>query len=191
MLDKDKIAKNTKKYFETATKHGFMTEELTTFLGIPFMTAPASTMKDLHNAFEGGLVDHLLRTTKFAVSINSTLPDNIKLPVSEVIKVCLLYQIGKAHAYKPCMSEWHKTNQGKMYEFNEEAVAMRVGERSAFYAISHGVKLTEAEYQAIINHDKDDSDKQAKYRTSPLGVILKQANEWAIIEEKTPTNESN
>jgi hypothetical protein len=191
MLEKDKIIKNTKKYFQTADSVGFMTEELTQFLGQDFIEAPASTNKDLNTAFEGGLIDHLLRTTKFGVSINETLPENLKLKKEDVIKVCLLYQIGKAHAFTPCLSEWHRNNQGKMYEFNSNILSMRIGERSAYYALSNGVKLTELEYQAIVNHDKDDTDKQSKYHTSVLGMLLKQANEWAITEEKTLSNESN
>ena len=190
MLEKDKIIKNTKKYFDTATKQGFMNEDFTAFLGKEFIEAPASTMKDLNNAFEGGLIDHLLRTTKFAISFNEVLPEKLKLPINEIIKVCFLYQIGKAHAYKPCTSEWHKNNQGKMYEFNDENVSMRIGERSAYYAMTHGIKLSDTEYQAIVNHDKDESDKQSKFHTTPLGTLLKQANEWAIIEEKLLANES-
>lgn len=188
-LKSEQIVKNTKKYFQTANEQGFMTEELMNFLGGSFISAPASTMSDLNNAFEGGLVDHLLRVTKYAVSINeNVLPENLRLDKKQLIKVCFLHQIGKAHLYTPCTSEWHKTNQGKMYQFNDDMVSMRVGERSAHYALSNGVSLTEQEFQAIVNFDKDDTDKQAKYHTSTLGNLLKMANELAIIEEKNLHN---
>jgi hypothetical protein len=184
-LKPEQIVKNTKKYFQTAQEHGFMNDDLMKNLGEEFIKAPASTMKDLHNAFEGGLIDHLLRVTKFAVSINdSVLPDNLKLDKKTIIKVCFLYQIGKANLYVPCTSEWHRTNQGKMYEFNNDLLSMRIGERSVYYVLGNNIPLTEEEYQAIINHDKDDSDKQSKYHTSMLGTILKMANELAIAEEK-------
>lgn len=181
MLDKDKIIANTKKYFKTAEP--FITEELTTFLGQDFITAPASTSNNLNNSFEGGLIDHLLRTTKFAIIINSALPASLKLGQEEIIKVCLLYQIGKAHAFAPNLSDWNQKN-GKFYDFRNELVSMSIGERSAYYAQAYGVKLSEKEFQAIVNHDKDDSDRQAKFFTSTLGTLLKQANDWAIIEEK-------
>jgi hypothetical protein len=187
MLDKEKIIKNTKKYFETAEP--FITNELTEFLAQDFISAPASTNKDLHNAFEGGLIDHLLRTTKFAISINGILPEKLRATKEEIIKVCFLFQIGKAHMYKPCTSEWHIKNQGKMYDFRDDNPAVKIGELSAYYALLHGVKLTTKEYEAIINSDKDDSDKQAKYFSSILSVILKQANELAIIEEKALYND--
>lgn len=182
-IPKEQIVKNTKKYFETAQKYGFMTEEFMEFLGEAFIKAPASTMKDLHNAFEGGLIDHLLRVTKFAISINDSLPETLQLSKESIIKVCLLHQIGKTNLYTPCTSEWHIKNQGKMYEFRD-VLALPVGERSAYYALSNGVKLSETEFQAIVNVDKESTDKQAKYYTEPLGVLLRQANEWAIIEEK-------
>jgi hypothetical protein len=187
-LKSEQIVKNTKKYFKTAEEHGFMNEKLMNFLGEDFIKAPASTMKDLHNAFEGGLIDHLLRVTKYAISINDNiLSEDLKLDKKTIIKVGLLHQIGKAHLYIPCTSEWHIKNQGKMYEF-ADVISMRVGERSAFYVLTNGIELTDEEYQAIINYDKDDSDKQAKYHTSILGEVLKMANQLAIIEEKTRHN---
>ena len=148
------------------------------------MTAPASTMTSLHNAFPGGLIDHVLKTTKYAIGINKLLPKNQQVDTQSIIKVCFLHQIGKTFLYKWCESEWHRTNQGKMYEFNEDMTSMRIGERSVYYAMKNGVSLTEEEYQAIVNYDKSDDDKQAKWYGSTLSTILKQSNELAIIEEK-------
>jgi hypothetical protein len=78
-LEKEKIVENAKKYFDTATKLGFMNESLMTFLGESFITAPASSMADYNNAFEGGLIAHLLNTAKYAVLINKSLPASISL----------------------------------------------------------------------------------------------------------------
>lgn len=184
MITKDRVLKNTKKYFETGEKHGFINDKLIDFLGQDFIKAPASTATNLHNAFEGGLIAHLLLTTKYAVSINEILPESMKVDNKSLIKVSLLHQIGKAKLYKPNESKWHN-DRGMMYEFNEDLVSMRVGERSVHYIVSNDIPLTEEEYQAIINHDKDDSDKQAKWHSNMLGIILKQANELAIMEEKS------
>jgi hypothetical protein len=184
MLEQEKIIKNTKKYFESAQKYGFMTEDLMTFLGEEFMKAPASTMTDLYNAFEGGLIDYLLTTTKYSIAINTSLPENERVDVGSLVKVCLLHQIGKAKLYKPCESEWHRKNQGKMYDFNEDIVSMRVGERSVFYALSNGVKLNEEEYASIINHDKGD-DKMSEFHNTKIGEILKAGSKLAIMSLKT------
>lgn len=183
-LTKENVAKNYQKFCSTGEKYGFLTADLKEFLGVDILTAPASTMTSLHNAFEGGLIAHILTVTKYAVKINDTLPDTLKVNLESLIKVCCLHQIGKAKLYVPNQSEWHVKNQGKVYEFNEELISMRVGERSAYYALSNGISLTDSEYQAITSFDKDEDDKMAKWHSTMLATILKQANELAIKEEK-------
>ena len=180
-LTQEKIVANTKKYFETATNNGFMTEELMTFLGESFIKAPASTMESLHNAFEGGLIDHLLRVAFYAVRFNNSLPDDKKVDQKSLLKVCLLHQIGKANLYVDG-AEWAKKN-GKYYDFNNTLISMRVSERSIYYATSNGVTFTEEEFGAILMSDKSD-DKQAEYHNSILGDLLKMANLFAIKHEK-------
>lgn len=182
-LTKEKIQKNFKRYFETGENYGFMTEELMKFLSPDIVGAPASSQKDIHNAFEGGLVDHMLRVTKYAVVLNDSLPENMQVDKKSLVKVCCLHQIGKVHLYVPTDEKW-KNDRGIYYEFNNKLTSMKVGERSAYYAMSHGVTLTDEEYQAIINYDKDDSDKQAKWHTSTLGNLLKMAGQMAVMVEK-------
>jgi len=182
MIQKEKITENAAKYFKTGETYGFMNEELLQFLGTDFISAPATTMESMHNAFEGGLIDHLLRTTAYAVKLNKLLPEDMQLANETIIKVGCLSQIGKAHSFTPCESDWHRKNQGKMYEYNDQ-MSMRVGERSIMYATKHGIELTEGEYQAILNFDKE-NDAQAKWHSETLATILKQAIELAIMEEK-------
>lgn len=183
-LTKEKVAKNAKRYYSTLEKYGFFNDDLVEILGEDFIKAPASTREDLHNAFEGGLIDHLLKVAKHAVNINKVLPENLQVEESSLLKVALLHQIGKAKLYIYKDSDWHQKN-GIYYDFNNDLVSMRVGERSIYYLNKANIELTEEEYQAIINYDKESDDKQAKWHTNNLGVILRQANEWAIIEEKT------
>jgi len=181
---KEKILKNKEIFLEKNKLYGILTQELLDFLGEDLVTAPASSMTSLHNAFPGGLIDHILKTTKYAIGINKLLLQNNEVDAHSIVKVCFLHQIGKTFLYKWNESEWHRKNQGKIYEYNEELVSLKIGERSAFYALKYGVELTEEEYQAIINYDKSDDDKQSKWYGCTLSTILKQANELAIIEEK-------
>jgi hypothetical protein len=183
-LSQEKITKNAKKFFQTGQEYGFMPESLVTFLGTEIIAAPASTRKDMHNAFEGGLIDHTLKVTSYAVKLNDILPEAKKIDKASLVKVCCLHQIGKAKLYKICESQWHRDNQGKMYDFNDDMISMKVGERSALYALQHGVELTEEEFSAIVFHDRDESDAQVKWHNSMLGEILKMANILAIREEK-------
>jgi len=186
-LTQEKVAKNARRYYSTIEKYGFFNDALVKILGEDFIKAPASTREDLHNAFEGGLVDHLLKVAKYAVLINKILPENLQVAETSLLRVSLLHQIGKAKLYVKKDSDWHK-KQGIYYDFNNALVSMRVGERSVRYIMLAGIELTDEEYQVILNHDKDDDDKQAKWHTSTIGTILKQANELAIIEEKSESN---
>lgn len=160
-----------------------MNDELMTFLGKDFIEAPASSMADYNNAFEGGLIDHLLRVANYAIKINNSLPEDEKVDQSSLLKVCLLHGIGKAKLYTPCTSEWHRTNQGKMYEFNSDITSMRVSERSVYYALSHDISFTEEEYTAILFYDKTD-DKMAVHHNSMLGELLKMGITLAIKHEQ-------
>ena len=157
-LQKEEVIVNTKKYLETANHKdfGFMTPELEELLGSEFIKAPASATTKLHNAFEGGLIDHILRVMKKAYLINEGMVEGLKVSMKSLVKVVYLHQIGKAKLYTPNSSEWHRTNLGKMYEFNEDLTSMSIGERSVLYALSSGITLTDDEYVAIVNHDKTD-----------------------------------
>lgn len=185
-LTEEQIKSNIAKYIGTATSkdNGFMTPELQELLGVTaFMKAPASTMLKLHNAFEGGLVDHILRVMKFAYNINNALLGEQQVSMKSLIKVVYLHQIGKINLYIPNPSEWHREKLGKMYEFNEDITSMRVGERSALYALNSGIKLTDDEFVAIVNHDKVE-DAMAEWHNSDIGEVLKASVKLAIIEEK-------
>lgn len=186
-LTEKQIVSNTKKYIETAQKYDILTPELEEFLGEDLIKAPASTMLKLHNAFEGGLIDHTLRVMKHAYLINkNNLTDGLKVSEASLFKIVLLHSIGKAKLYVPEKSQWHRDNQGKMYNFNEDLVSMRVGERSAYYAMSYGVELTEEEFAAISNFDKLD-DAQSEWYNTTGGDLLKIAIRLAIMEEKFNT----
>jgi hypothetical protein len=61
---------------------------------------------------------------------------------------------------------------------------MKISERSLFYCNQYGIKLSDVEFQAIMNFEKTDEDRQSRWYGNMLGIILKQAIELAIYEEK-------
>jgi len=184
MLDKEQILKNQSRLLETSDKYGIFTPELKEFLGDDLTAAPASTSLDMYGAYPGGLVEHILIASKYAVNVNNILPERLQQDVSSILKCTILSQIGKVFLFKPNESEWHRNKLGKMYEFNDQLVSMRVGERSAYYCSKYGVDLTEEEYQTIMNSDKGDDDLQSKYHSTPLAQIVKQGFELAIFDQK-------
>jgi len=181
---KERILKNKEKFNKTNETYNILSEKLLEFLGEDLYSAPASNMESMYNAFPGGLIDYILTVTKYGINLNDILPESQRVDKKSIIRVCFLHQLGKVKLYKFCESEWHRKNQGKMYDFNEDLVSMRVGERSAYYSLRYGVELSDEEYQSILNYDKTDDDKQSKWYGSTLSTILRLANELAIIECK-------
>lgn len=188
MISKDRIEKNKNKFLEVNETYKIFTKELEDFLGDDFYHCPASPSLDLYGAYPGGLLDHLLKVCKYTLLINDILPEKIRLEKNKIVKTVFLSQIGKVFLFKLNDSEWHRVNLGKMYKYQTEGMAaMKVGERSAYYAMNYGCKLEEDEYQAIINADKDSDDKMAKWYSSILTQLMKQGFELALIEEKYVT----
>jgi hypothetical protein len=187
MIKKEIIQKNKNDFYSVVKAYKICDVNFIDILAdMGLFESPASTMLNLHNAFPGGLVDHLLRVAKYAINMNDMLPNTLQQKKESLIRVSLLHSIGKVGLYTPCKSEWHIKNQGKMYEFNEKLTSMTVGERSIFYLISNGFgnEINDLEYQAILNHDKPQSDKMSEWHTSVLGELLKMAIKLSIIEEK-------
>ena len=188
MLKKEVIQTNKDLFQKTIKAYELFTPELEEFLGEDLYMSPSSTTIAMYGAFPGGLVNHLLSVTKFANTINKGMLECHSIEQKDLVKTCFLHQIGKVKLFKFNESEWHRTNLGKMYEYDEEVVSMTVGERSVFYAMKNGVDLTEEQTQAILNWDKGNDDKSSKYHTEPLGVILRAANDIAILEQKCIQN---
>jgi hypothetical protein len=177
-LTKDEIIKNARIYFKTAEKYGFMTDSLIKFLGENFIKAPLFPSQSQCNAFEVGLIDHILRVTKYAIALNDLIePQENKSPKESIVKICFLYQIGRAHLYKRTSNE-----RGILYEYNP-MITMNICERSLFYALNNGVSLDEKEYASIISFDNP-ATEQMKWYNTIMGDILKMANTLAIKEEE-------
>lgn len=183
MLTIPQLEHNKAKFLESNEKYNIMTKELVDFLGDDLFTSPASTTLTMVGCYPGGLLNNTIKACKYAIKINDVLPENVKQPIASIVRATFLSQIGKVFMFCPTENEWqHK--QGKMYDFCDDVIRLRVGERSIYYATKYGVELSEEEFQAILNLDKDDDDKMAKYFSSPLTSIIKWGFEFAIMEEK-------
>jgi len=183
-VSEDKVKKNAKKFNDTGVKHGVINDALLELLGTDFITAPCTSTTNLYNAFEGGLVDHILKTTKHAVFVNGNLPEGKQVDNESIIRVCLIHQIGKTKMFIPQESEWHRKNRGEMYTWNEEVLSMSVAERSIYYALKAGIELTEDEVFAIYNYNSDFAQRPMDKKGEKLAALLRIANMISIIEEK-------
>jgi hypothetical protein len=189
MISAETIKSNEKIFKGTVAKYNLCNELLLTNLGNELFLCPASTMLSMHNAFPGGLIDHVLRVAKKAQAINDYVLDpSLKQSKESLLRVCFLHSIGKVGLYTPNTDDWSVKKLGKMYEFNEERISMMTAERSILYILNSGNKLSDIEYQAIINYDKSSNDKIAEWHNEVLGEVLRMAIKLAIIEEKELNN---
>lgn len=178
MLSEEKIIENFEKLTTKLSELGVDTSKLFYNIGPQIVHAPASTNIDICRAYEGGLVEHILEITKLAYKINKTLPEENRVNEDSLIKVSMLHQISLYNAFVPINSDWYN-RRGIMYEYNSERVSMRNGERTIKILMDSDIKLTDEEFQAILNYDKVD-DAQSKFYTETLGEIIKSANMLAI-----------
>jgi len=184
MLTQEKVLKNAKKFNDTGIKYGVVNNELISMLGEEFIVAPCTSSTNLYNAYEGGLIEHIINTTKHALSVNESLPEEKQVDRDSLIRVCLIHQIGKSKMFVEQTSKWHRENKGEMYTWNEDLLSMSVAERSIYYALKAGIDLTEDEVYAVYNYNSEFAQKPLTSKGDKLAAILRVANMIATIEEK-------
>jgi len=150
------------------------------------MFLPASGTNYYHNAIPGGYIDHVLRVMNFAKIKYETAKslgiDVSNFTIEELTFAAMHHDLGKVgfpgegkDGYIFNKSEWHRNNQGKIYEPNPQIPFTLVQDRSLFLLQYYGIKSSWNEFLAIKTHDGlyDDSNKaylvsyalQSKLRT--------------------------
>lgn len=129
------------------------------------MLAPASSVDYYHNAFPGGYLDHILRVTKNGLNLYPIFSDTFGLDTSDfdesnVVFTALHHDLGKlgfpyenGEVYVPNKSEWHRVNQGKIYEINKEVPFAVTADLSLYILQYFQVPMSWNEYLTIRIHD--------------------------------------
>lgn len=126
------------------------------------MFAPAASNENYHNCFVGGYIDHVIRVVKCSEKLYETWGDmgaSLEgFTKEELIFSAINHDLGKAGApkepyYIPNPSDWHRKNQGSLYELNGRLHYMKVPDRSLYTLQKYGIEVTESEYLAIKLHD--------------------------------------
>ena len=184
MITKEKVAKNAKQFNAVGVKYGVMNDALMEMLGAEFISAPCTSKNDLYNAYEGGLIEHVLNTTKYALSVNESLPEDKQVDKESIIRVSMIHQIGKSKMFIEQDNKWRRDNLGENYTWNEDLLSMSVAERSIFYALKAGIDLSEDEAFAIYNYNSDFVQRPMTSKGEKLAALLRVANMVAVMEEK-------
>ena len=183
-INSDVVIQQGNSYFGRLKTNEILTDMLEEYISEhKIITKPGNPKKEQGYAYAGGLIKLALDVTTKMVHLNNLYKKENQLPLKSIVKVGLLYQIGKCEMYIPETSEWHKTNLGRMYNYNPDITSMTIGERSVLILLRCGVPLTDQEYVAILNHNKLD-DNASEYHNSQIGDLLKSAIKLVLSEEK-------
>ena len=134
--------------------------------------APASSNKDYHNCFPGGYIDHVNRVVKCSRVQYQVWKETGAgvdgFTLEELIFSAINHDLGKAGDvtnpyYIPNPSDWHRKNQGSLYEMNSKLHYMKVPDRSLYTLQHYGIHVSENEYLAIKLHDGMYSDVNKSY----------------------------
>jgi hypothetical protein len=125
------------------------------------VTSPASTKISYHNAFAGGYLDHVIRVTEAALVFEKVwdkFGQNKNYTTEELAFSALNHDLGKLGSneepvYIPNQSQWHRENQGLMFNYNPAVTHMRIAERSLFVLQKYSIQVSENEFLAIRLHD--------------------------------------
>jgi len=203
MLDENKIAQNWEElmnridseFKSPERKKGLV--EMYEFFQDRMMFMPASSFEHYHNCFTGGYVDHVLRVMDCAEAVYNNwqaLGSNCNgYTYEELMFAALNHDLGKVgtqefEMYRPNPSDWHRKNQGKIYEINPDIPFMSVPDRSLLLLQEFGIKFSQNEMMGIKLHDGmyDDANKpyfvafrpESRMRTN-LPIILHHADHMA------------
>src|SRR3990167_8814844 len=158
-------------------------------LGERYAVSPASSKKDFHSAFPGGLCYHNLNVLTWIGKFAQLMAPG-KYTKQSLVTVGILHDLGKVgnieeEFYLPNKSDWHR-ERGMFFETNLKMQYMRIPHRSLFLAQQFNIPLTEEEYLAIMLHDGqyDEGNKNYSNKEPDLAIILHYADLWAARLEK-------
>ena len=174
-LDENKIAENWETLIDKINLN-FKGErkdkliEMYTFFQDRMMLMPASSFEHFHNCFAGGYVDHIIRVMDCADKVYTSWKDMGSdcsgYTYEELMFAALNHDLGKVgtqelEMYRPNPSEWHRKNQGKIYEYNPDIPFMSVPDRSLLLLNEFGITFNQNEMMGIKLHDGlyDDANK--------------------------------
>lgn len=160
-------------------------------IGVFFVSAPASSRKEYHNAFFGGLFDHSLNVWANLKKANKAF--NLGFSDETMFTVSLLHDIGKcvdSSLKEPnyvSAPKWQQEKNGKMYEFNTSSGGYYTNrDRTMFILQYFNIKLSHEEYQAILLNDGPNMEANRAYsmKECDLAFWVQVADNWAARLEK-------
>ena len=200
MLSEEQLIQNYEKYksllLQTGDHRSAQIEALIDHFGNRFVLCPASSKKQLHAAYPGGLIDHSLRVLKNATRMIKVAPDVYgDLSDESVVFATLFHDLGKLGSldedrYLVQDNDYYR-KKGNVYELNTSIPATR---EMSLYILQHfGVQMTYPEWEAILLNDGQGVEANRSYsmNETALALLVHQADRLSCQQEKLLESASN
>jgi len=175
--------KNLELYVKKLGQVGVDTSILVDKYGELLKNGSFTQTNEFGNAYNGSLLEIILKVvTPYAVKLNELLPEEKRVDKPILVKVCLLHQIAKAVRLIPNDNQWEVEKRGFIYKYDNDLPSIRTGLHSISMCFECGIPLTTEEIEAMTVNDRDLSDDQARWHSSIMATIVRQASELTYLQ---------
>ena len=182
-MDEEKKEKNYKIFLEKLSNVGVDTDKLDKVYGERLKNATFTNSAEFGNAYDGSLIETVLKVlTPYAVKINELLPIEQQVDKSTLVKICLLHHISKSIRLVPNDNSWEIKTRKLYYKYDTDQPSIRTGLHSLVMAQSCGIPFTAEEAEAMTVNDRDLTDDQARWYSSVMSTVIRQANELTYVQ---------
>ena len=98
-----------------------------------------------------------------------------------LVKICLLHQLAKAIRLIPNDNSWEIEKRGLIYKYNSDLPSIRTGLHSLIMCQVCGINFSTEEAEAMTVNDRDLTDDQARWHSSIMASIIRQASELTYL----------
>lgn len=185
MLTEETKQKNYFLFIKKLREIGINSSKIEDELSTEIINAPFTHSNDFGLAYEGSLLNNILRVmTPYAIKINESLPEELRVDKNSLLKVCLLIHLSKCITFIKNDNKWEVDNRGLVYKYANLPGSLKLGIRSLILCQNLGITFNEYEAEAMIVLDRDANESQVKYYSSTLATIIKQANELTMLQNR-------
>lgn len=190
-MTEDKKNLNFSMWVKKLKDYDCFSESLIDELGDKLTNAPFSTNEKSGGAYDGGLIDIILSSlctigyhineNCFGLNQKGRLNHQfLSVNSNMLMRVLLLQHISKAQMFVEQNESWKK-NKGFLYDFDKnDNSQLKLGERSAFLCMKHGIKLSQEEFEAMVSIDNE--DKNTNPYMNPLVLVIRIVNQLTTVE---------
>lgn len=183
MITQEIKEKNLRLFLKKLSSLNIPTEALELEYKEKLLNATFTPSNDYGNAYDGSLLEIVLKKlTPYAIKINDSLDESIQVDKNTLIKICLLHHIAKSVSLIPNDNAWEVEKRGLLYKYNNDIPSIRTGLHSLIIAQNCGISFTAEEAEAMTINDRTATDEQAKWHSSVLSTIIRQANELTYLD---------